>query len=264
MMYMNMRKYTRMLPGWLRRLLTAAIAAVVLIILSQGVAVMMDAPIVPRPLKVFERLGLIFSGDIAAHAGLSLWRIAAGLVAAVGIGYPLGLVMGYVKTVDKFLAPIVYLLYPVPKIALLPILMLLCGVGEISKVLMIFLIIVFQVTVAVRDSIRAIPEETYYVFRSLGASFGSIFSDVLWPAVLPKFITAVRVAMATAISVLFFTETYGTEYGMGYFIMDAWLRVNYLDMYAGIVVLSVIGLLLFASIDFIEKHVCAWQYAGKR
>ena len=133
---------------------------------------MMDAPIVPRPLKVFERWGLIFSGDIAAHAGLSLWRIAAGLVAAVGIGYPLGLVMGYVKTVDKFLAPIVYLLYPVPKIALLPILMLLCGVGEISKVLMIFLIIVFQVTVAVRDSIRAIPEETYYVFRSLGASFG--------------------------------------------------------------------------------------------
>ena len=71
MMYMNMRKYTRMLPGWLRRLLTAAIAAVVLLILWQGVAVMMDAPIVPRPLKVFERLGLIFSGDIAAHAGLS-------------------------------------------------------------------------------------------------------------------------------------------------------------------------------------------------
>jgi NitT/TauT family transport system permease protein len=65
--------------------------------------------------------------------------------------------------------------------------------------------------------------------------------------------------MATAISVLFFTETFGTQYGMGYFIMDAWMRVNYLEMYSGIVVLSVIGLVLFISIDFVERHMCSWQ-----
>ena len=82
---------------------------------------------------------------------------------------------------------------------------------------------------------------------------------MLWPASLPKFITAVRVALATAISVLFFTETFGTQYGMGYFIMDAWLRVNYLEMYSGIVVLSLIGLLLFTIIDVIEHYSCQWQ-----
>lgn len=71
--------------------------------------------------------------------------------------------------------------------------------------------------------------------------------------------TAIRVAMATAVSVLFFTETFGTKYGMGYFIMDAWLRVNYLEMYAGIVVLSVIGLLLFIVIDGLEHYFCRWQ-----
>lgn len=159
--------------------------------------------------------------------------------------------------------------------------MLLAGVGELSKVLMIFLIIVFQVVIAVRDSIRTIPSETYYPLCLLGASFPQVFRDIILPASLPKFITAVRVAMATAVSVLF-TETFGTRFGMGYFIMDAWLlRVNYLEMYAGIVVLSFIGLLLFGIIDLVEHYVmpmaakirrryeetalfccCCWQLPG--
>jgi len=65
--------------------------------------------------------------------------------------------------------------------------------------------------------------------------------------------------MATAISVLFFTETFGTQYGIGCYIMDAWLRVNYLDMYAGIVVLSTMGLMLFILLDFAERRLCAWN-----
>ena len=157
------------------------------------------------------------------------------------------------------LAPLVYLTYPVPKIALLPILMLLAGVGELAKILMIFLIIVFQVVIAVRDAIKAIPGEMYYPLYSLGASRWQSVREVIFHATWPKFLTAVRVAMATAVSVLFFTETFGTQYGMGYFIMDAWLRVNYLEMYAGIVVLSAIGLLLFGLLDALEYLTCRWQ-----
>ncbi|MPM90264.1 hypothetical protein SDC9_137385 [bioreactor metagenome] len=85
-----------------------------------------------------------------------------------------------------------------------------------------------------------------------------IFREILIPASLPKFLTSLRVAMATAISVLFFTETFGTQYGMGYFIMDAWMRVNYLEMYSGIIVLSLIGLILFGTIDYFEKKNCYW------
>lgn len=222
-------------------------------------ASLLELPIIPAPDKVFVRLGDVFLQAIAIHGVYSLGRIAAGLVLAVLIGYPLGVAMGYWRRVDRFLAPLVYLTYPVPKIALLPILMLLAGIGEWSKILMIFLILVFQVVIAVRDGIRAIPEETYYPLYSLGASFGQLFRHVIVPASLPKFLTAVRVAMATAVSVLFFTETFGTQYGMGYYIMDAWLRVNYLEMYAGIVVLSFLGLLLFGLIDLAEQLCCRWQ-----
>ena len=87
-----------------------------------------------------------------------------------------------------------------------------------------------------------------------------VFWEILMPASLPKFLTSIRVAMATAISVLFFTETFGTQYGMGYFIMDAWMRVNYLEMYSGIVVLSCIGLILFGVIDYLDQKICHWQY----
>ena len=112
---------------------------------------------------------------------------------------------------------------------------------------------------AVRDGIRAIPEEAFYPLRSLGASFWVMLREVMLPAVLPGFLTAVRVAMGTAISVLFFTETFGTRYGMGYFIMDAWLRVNYLEMYSGIVVLSAMGLILFVILDLAEQRFCRWE-----
>ena len=194
------------------------------------------------------------SKKLLAECGLTLDDVA------YAVGLPLGVLMGWSRPADRLLAPLVYLTYPTPKIALLPVIMLLFGLGDISKTVMLFLILVFQIVIAVRDGIRAVPEEVFYPLASLGAPFRVILREVLLPASLPKFMTAIRVAMATAISVLFFTETFGTQYGMGYFIMDAWLRVNYLEMYSGIVVLSGMGLVLFVALDLAERHFCRWQY----
>ncbi len=234
-------------------------AIIFLFVLWYIIAQLSDIPIIPSPITVCERLLDIFQTTIAIHALYSLERIAAGILLAVAIGIPLGILMGYFSKIDTLLAPVIYLTYPIPKIALLPILMLLCGIGEMPKIIMIFLIVIFQLLVALRDGVKNIPNEIFYPLYSLGASFSQIFTKILWPAVLPNFITALRVAMGTAISVLFFTETFGTQYGMGYFIMDAWLRVNYLDMYAGIMVLSVIGLLLFGILDICEYYFCKWK-----
>ena len=229
------------------------------IVLWAGLAYLLAMPVIPSPEQVALRLAARFPETIAVHAGYSLMRIVLGLFAAVAVGYPVGVLMGHFPRVNRLFAPILYLTYPVPKIALLPVVMLLFGVGETSKLLLVFLIIVFQVVVAVRDAVAAIPAQTYAPLRVLGASFTQIVRHIIVPASLPKFITAVRVAMATAISVLFFTETFGTQYGIGCYIMDAWLRVNYLDMYAGIVVLSTMGLMLFILLDFAERRLCAWN-----
>lgn len=236
-----------------------ALAVGIVLFCWQAASLWLALPVIPPPALVIEALPRVFAGEMALHAAYSLWRIAAGLVLAIAVGVPLGVLMGYCPRCDRLLAPLVYVTYPVPKIALLPIVMLLAGLGETSKIWMLFLIIVFQVVVAVRDAVKGIPKETFDSLYSLGAGFWPVFREILWPAALPHFLTAVRVAMATAVSVLFFTETFGTQYGMGYFIMDAWLRVNYIDMYGGIMALSLMGMALFASLDALERIFCRWQ-----
>jgi len=183
----------------------------------------------------------------------------AGIAIAILLGLPLGFLMGYFEKVDKLLSPLVYFTYPVPKLALLPIVMLLFGLGETSKLIMIVIIIVFQIIITARDAVKDIPPEIFRSLNSLGASKLQMLSQIILPASLAEVLTSIRLALGTAVSVLFFTETYGTEYGMGYFIMDAWLRVNYLDMYAGIVVLSLMGFCLFIAIDIAEKYLCSWR-----
>jgi len=222
-------------------------------------ALIINQPIVPHPYTVFINIVKIFEPQIKIHLLYSLGRITTGIAVSVLIGVPLGYLMGYYPKLDKILSPLVYFTYPIPKLALLPVVMLLFGLGEISKLIMIIMIIVFQIIITARDAVRDIPEETFRSLRSLGASRIQKLTEVMIPASLPELLTSIRIALGTAVSILFFTETFGTEYGMGYFIMDAWMRVNYLEMYAGIVTLSLMGFIIFAFIDFLESIICGWR-----
>ncbi len=215
-------------------------------------------PIVPSPFRVIEELFSLPFHRLGIHVLYSVLRIIEGLAISFVLGTSLGFLMGYFPLADRILSPLVYFSYPVPKIALLPVVMLLMGLGEGAKVTMIVLIVVFQILVASRDAVREIPKEAYYSLHSLGASSLQIFMEIVWPASLAKILTSMRVALGTAISVLFFTETYGTEYGLGYFIMDAWMRVNYLEMYCGILLLSIVGVLLFILVDAAQKRLVRW------
>jgi taurine transport system permease protein len=149
--------------------------------------------------------------------------------------------------------------YPIPKIALLPVVMLFFGLGETSKVLMIMLILLFQVIISVRDGVKAIPESTYDVLTSIGASSMQKFWNVTLPGALSVILSTIRISLGTAISVLFFTEIYGTEHGMGFFIMDAWLRLDYPEMYAGIMLFSLVGFVLFLLVDLLDYRFMKWR-----
>lgn len=236
-----------------------ALAVVFIIAAWYILSIILRLPVVPSPVDVFINLYRIFLSKIAGHALYSLFRIFSGILLSVIIGIPIGLSMGYFKKVDKILSPVIYFIYPIPKIALLPVIMLLFGLGEFSKIIMILLIVVFQIIVTSRDAVKDIPKETYYSLKSLGASRIEIFKNIVIPAALPGLISSIRVGLGTAVSVLFFTETFGTEYGTGYFIMDAWMRVNYIEMYSGIIVLSIIGFGLFYIVDKLEKRICSWK-----
>lgn len=232
---------------------------VIVIILWAAVSWILKLPIVPSPAAVAVNIAAIFHSKMEIHVLYSLVRILEGIAIAIVLGVPLGFLMGYFEKVNQVLSPLVYFTYPIPKIALLPIIMLLFGLGEASKLIMIVLIVIFQIIITSRDAVKGIPREIFRSLQSLGASRLQIFTEIVIPAALSDVLTAVRLALGTAVSILFFTETFGTEYGMGYFIMDSWLRVNYLDMYAGIVVLSFMGFCLFTAIDIIENYTSSWR-----
>jgi NitT/TauT family transport system permease protein len=152
----------------------------------------------------------------------------------------------------------------VPKIALLPVVILLFGIGNVAKVLLVCLVLFFQILVAVRDGARAVESGYLLAIRSLGARPFHVFRYVIWPALLPRLLTALRIGSGTALAVLFFAETFFTRYGLGFYIVDAWTRLAYTQMFAGIVAIGLTGLLLFACIDVLERRYCGWQRSRER
>lgn len=222
-------------------------------------ALAVNTRVLPKPTAIYLSLNKLYGEKLYLHIGASLYRVAAGLGISLVIGISIGLLMAYSKTWNKLLNPLVYFTYPIPKTALLPAVMLLFGLGDISKITIIVLIVVFQVIVSVRDSVLNISPEVYNPMRSLGASKLQKFRHITIPAILPELLTNIRLSVGTALSILFFTEGYGTQYGIGYYILDAWTRIDYIGMYAGILVISLLGFTLFISIDMLEEIVCKWK-----
>ena len=221
-------------------------------------ALILDVRVLPTPWVVFGRLGALLAADLLRHAGASLARVLAGLSVAVATALPIGVLMGRVPAVDLLLRPIAYLLYPVPKIALLPVVLLVVGIGNGAKIVLLVLVLFFQVLTAVRDAARAVDRRYVTTLRSLGGTPRQVLRYVVWPVVLPRMLTALRVGSATALAVLFFAETFFTRYGLGYFIVDQWSKVAYVEMFAGIVALGILGVLLFVAIDALERRLCRW------
>ena len=113
------------------------------------------------------------------------------------------------------------------------------------------------------DGVREIPAGLFHSVGSLGLSRIDLYRHLILPAVLPRIITAIRISIGVSISVLFFGESFATTYGIGYFIMNSWLMVNYVAMFSGILALSLLGLALFALVDLLEKRTCRWISIGK-
>ena len=227
-----------------------------------GVSLLAATPFLPSPGAVFARLAALAAGEVLwRHLAASLARVLAAVGTAFAAAVPLGIAAGRSRTLDRLVTPFTYLLAPVPKIALLPVVMLLAGLGELSRVLVVFLVLFFQILVAARDGSRAVPNAYYLSLISLGARPRHRLRCVTWPAVLPSLFTALRVGIGTALAVLFFAETFGTRWGLGYFVVESWMRMAYTDLYAGVAAFGVLGLALTRLADAAARRACRWQEA---
>ena len=240
-----------------------AVSLVSLFVAWAAVSLVVDSPILPTPWAVIYAFILDLPSELGWHILVSVWRILASMLLATAIGMPLGLALGQNKRWDRFAFPLIYTTYPIPKVALLPIIILFFGIGDISKIFLVSLILFFQVLVIVRDASSNISSELVLSLRSLGANRLQLLRYVYLPASLPATLTSLRLNVAIAIAVLYLAESFATASGLGYYVMDTWQQLAYDKMYAAVLAMSLIGALAFIVLALIEKRLCRWTQVGK-
>ncbi len=236
------------------------LALLVLLLAWQALAILLRTSILPSPLVVAVTLwDETWHGQLPMHFLASLWRVMASLVVSILLAAPAGLVLGQSPALNRLFAPVIYLTYPIPKVVLVPLVLLFLGIGELAKIIIIFLILFFQILVLVRDQAAGLRPELIQSVRSLGAGRRALFRYVYLPASLPAILTGVRQSIGTAVAVLYVAELVATRYGLGYYIYyQGSTLLNYPAMYAGIVAMSLLGVLLYVSTDRLEKVLCPW------
>ena len=221
-------------------------------------ALALNTPALPAPAEAVS-VFFQYAAAMATDFQYSFCRLVLALAIGCVFGLPIGLFLGRSKKVDALFAPALYILYPLPKIVLLPILLVLLGLGGAPKILLIALTVFFQVVVVMRDAAKNIPEQMVASVRSLGGSRLDVWRHVVLPSTLPELFTTLRVSSAVAIAVLFFAEAIVGSTGIGYFIMQSWSMVNYPRMFAGIIALGLLGVVIYEAFDIVERVSTRWK-----
>lgn len=236
-------------------------ALAVLFLLWEVLALLLRTPILPTPVRVVQSLyTATISGELPAHFAASLWRVIASMLVSVLLAAPAGLALGQYRRADRIFQPFIYLLYPIPKVVLVPVVLLFLGIGDLAKIVIIFLILFFQILVLVRDQAAHLRPELIQSVRSLGAGRRALFRFVYLPASVPAILTALRQSVGTAVAVLYVAELFATQHGLGYYIyLNGSTLFDYPAMFAGILAMSLMGVSLYFGIDWLERVTCPWM-----
>ena len=242
------------------KLSDAVLGLLMFLFFWQVLAWIVRRPIMPSPVVVLPLFFTSIFGELGLHLLASTGRVLAAIGAAVITAVPVGLGLGQIPKLDRIFSPLIAIVYPIPKIVFLPVIYVLMGITDVSKIFLIALIIFFQILVVVRDEAANLHPELILSVRSLGAGRRALFRYVYFPASLPAVLTALRVSTATAIAVLFIAEQSLTTYGLGYFIVvETYQVLRYPQMYTGILAMSLLGLSLYFIFNNLELRIYRYR-----
>jgi ABC-type nitrate/sulfonate/bicarbonate transport system permease component len=244
-----------------RRVLGYVGALAFLLLAWALLAYAVDSPALPPPSVALSTF-IHQLPELWTETLISAFRVVAAMFIGTALAVPLGLLIGRSQRLDALAAPVIFLTYPIPKVVFLPVLLVLLGLGDLSKVALIALIIFFQILVTARDAAKAVPDASVLSVRSLGASPTQVFGHVVFPASLPEVFTALRIGTGTAIAVLFLAESIAGQNGLGWYIVDAWGRIDYPAMFAGIIAMALLGVALYEALEAVDRWATRWRRAG--
>ncbi|MDR0433788.1 MAG: ABC transporter permease subunit [Gracilibacteraceae bacterium] len=237
------------------------LSTALLLLAWHAASLVLAKPFLPPPTAAAAAfIQLLVHGDLARHFLVSAARVLISTVLALATAAPLGVLLGRSAWAARLGGPLIAMLYPLPKVVFLPVFVVLLGLGNAPKILLITLVIFFQIAVVTRDAAAAVPAASLLSLRSLNAGSWQILRNLILPCCLPHILTSLRITTGTAIAVLFFAETFASFDGLGYFILNGMETREYTVMYAGIIGMGLLGLLFYALIGLAERIFCAWRF----
>ncbi|MED5815218.1 ABC transporter permease [Mycolicibacterium sp. 050232] len=202
---------------------------------------------------------LLNNGQLWEHVSASLSRALAGLAIAIAVSIPLGVAIAWYRPVAEFLNPILELFRNTAALALLPVFILILGIGETSKVALVIYAASFPILLNTISGVRTVDPLLIKSARSLGLSPIRLFQKVILPAAVPTIFTGLRMAAASSILVLIAAEMVGAKAGLGYLITASQLNFQIPDMYAGIVTIALVGVIFNGIVVAVERRLSGWR-----
>ena len=201
----------------------------------------------------------VVSGPLVGDITISLQRSGLAFGAAVLIGVPLGLLMGQIRGVERSLDPILQLFRQTSALALYPVFILLLGLGETSKVFVIFWATLFPVLLATTDGVKQVDAKLIEMARVYGANRLTTFRRVVLPGSLPSIFVGLRLSATTELLLLIAAEMIGANKGVGFQVMNAQYNFQIPLMFAAILLLAVLGLSANYALVLLQKRLCRWS-----
>lgn len=216
----------------------------------------------PLDMIVYALWDSLSSGALVDDIAISLQRSGIAFAAAVAIGIPLGLVMGQVRIVEQALDPLLQFFRQTSALALYPVFILLLGLGETSKVFVIFWATLFPILLATIGGVKEVDTKLIEMARTYGASRLTIFRRVVLPASVPAIFVGLRLSATTALLLLIAAEMIGANKGIGFQVMNAQYNFQIPLMFAAILLLALLGLAANAVLVLLQRKLCRWSQPG--
>jgi len=207
--------------------------------------------------------GLFVNGDIWLHIEMSLFRAVAGLISSIIVGTIIGLLMARYASMNSFLDPLISIIFPTPKLALFPVLIFWFGIGQVSKILLIGMTCFFPVVVNTYAGVKNVDKYLIWNATTKGASGRQILQKVILPAAMPFIFTGIRVASSFAFILIVASEMIAANDGLGFFIIAAERTFNSDVMFAGIILIGVLGFGFDRLILYLQKRLFVWRDIGE-
>jgi ABC-type nitrate/sulfonate/bicarbonate transport system permease component len=225
-----------------------------------GSVALVNPLFLPTPLSILRAIWqLALSGALWQHLSWSIMRIGTGWMLGTVTGIIVGLAIGLSSLARGVGITFISALFPIPKIALLPLLILWLGIGEEPKIATIALGVFFSTAISVYSGVDAVPRNLIRMAQSFNVPFHAIVRRVIWPGALPSILAGFRITASIALLLVVSAEMIGAEYGIGAFVLQAGNLMQTDQLLAGVVILSLFGLAVGRLINWLETRLLHWR-----